>query len=150
MPAPSQRKSNHHAIKNHPSVNPLNQIDLNTDGLESLLADIKTAVQHTAIDVTGAHSIAGGAQHTFPAVDIGTNSGIFEFEIAGVLGHANMDFSLLVSHDNITYYTFPVLFQIIGLNLSSTFDMLFRYHRIRVVNNTGTTHTIDYIQSGRH
>ena len=77
MPAPSQRKSNHHAIKNHPSVNPLNQIDLNTDGLESLLADIKTAVQHTAIDVTGAHSIAGGAQHTFPAVDIGLNSGIF-------------------------------------------------------------------------
>ncbi len=85
MPSPSSRKMNQHAIRNHPAISPLNQIDLNTDGLETLLTSIRTAVEHTVITATHSLTIANGITHGFNAVDIGGPNGLYNFEVAGAL-----------------------------------------------------------------
>jgi len=116
----------------------------------SKLDQLITAVGHTVVDISNSAGIAAGFTHTFPSVDITASNGIFEFELAGTLGHANMTFSLEVSQNNVDFFPFPILFTIIGNNVSSNFDMVFRYHRIKVTNNSGSTHSISYIESGRH
>ena len=139
----SSRKANQHLIKNTVAKA---QLSSTHDKLDK----IQTAVGHTVIDVANVAGIAGSLTHTFPVVDITASNGIFEFELAGNLGHSNMDFGIEVSQNNIDWFPFPILFTIIGLNVSSTFDMVFRYHRIKVTNNTGSTHSVSYIESGRH
>jgi len=61
-----------------------------------------------------------------------------------------MDFNLEVSQNNIDWYPFPTVFTIMGTNVSATFDMVFRYHRIKVTNNTGANYSVQFIESGRH
>ena len=150
MPSPSSRKMNQHAIRNHPAISPLNQIDLNTDGLETLLTSIRTAVEHTVVEISHSTVIIGGVTVTFPTVDISASNGIFEFQFAGHLGHSNMTFALEVSQNNVDFHPFPVVFTIIGNNVSATFDMVFRYHRIKATNNTGGNYSVNFIHSGRH
>ena len=150
MPSPTSRKMNQHAIRNHPAISPLNQIDLNTDELETLLTSIRTAVEHTVVEISNSTVIIGGVTVTFPTVDISASNGIFEFQFAGHLGHNNMTFALEVSQNNVDFHPFPVVFTIIGNNVSATFDMVFRYHRIKATNNTGGNYSVNFIESGRH
>lgn len=139
----SSRKVNQHLIKNTVAKA---QSSFNHDKLDQII----TAVGHTVIDVANVAGIGGSFTHTFPVVDITASNGIFEFELAGNLGHADMTFGLEVSQNNIDFFPFPILFTIMGNNVSSSFDMVFRYHRIKVTNNTASTHTVSYIESGRH
>ena len=150
MPSPSSRKMNQHAIRNHPAISPLNQIDLNTDGLETLLTSIRTAVEHTVITATHSLTIASGITHGFNAVDIGGTNGQYKFEVAGALSDPGLVFSIEVSQDGITYYPYPHTFTILGSNISAVYDMTFRFHKIKVSNSTGSSQTVNLIHSGRH
>jgi len=150
MSTPTDRKLVSHLIKNTRNKDQNSNIIVNIDEIEPKLDQLITAVGHTVIDIANTTTVAGGATHVFPEVDISPGNGIFEFELAGQLGHANMDFSLEVSQNNIDFFPFPIIFQILGTNVSATFDMVFRYHRISVTNNTGSSYSVNYIESGRH
>ena len=150
MSSPSNRKLVSHLLKNTRNKEQNSNIIVNIDDIEPKLDQIITAVGHTVIYISNVAGIAGGYTHIFPSVDITGSNGIFEFELAGTLGHSNMDFSLEVSQDNVTFFPFPTLFTIMGTNVSATFDMVFRYHRIKCTNNTGSVHTVTFIESGRH
>lgn len=150
MTSPSNRKAINHLIRNSRHRDQNKEIILNIDDIEPKLDQIITAVGHTVIDIANSTVIIGGTTVTFPAVDITSSNGIFEFEMAGTLGHANMDFNLEVSQNNIDWYPFPTVFTIMGTSVSSTFDMVFRYHRIKVTNNTGANYSVQFIESGRH
>lgn len=150
MTSPSNRKAINHLIRNSRHRDQNAEIILNTDGIEPKLDQIITAVGHTVIDISNSTVIIGGTTVTFPEVDITSSNGIFEFEMAGTLGHSNMDFNLEVSQNNIDWYPFPTVFTIMGTNVSATFDMVFRYHRIKVTNNTGANYSVQFIESGRH
>ena len=150
MTSPSNRKAINHLIRNSRHRDQNKEIILNIDDIEPKLDQIITAVGHTVIDISNSTVIIGGTTVTFPAVDITSSNGIFEFEMAGTLGHANMDFNLEVSQNNIDWYPFPTVFTIMGTNVSATFDMVFRYHRIKVTNNTGANYSVQFIESGRH
>ncbi len=150
MTSPSNRKAINHLIRNNRHRDQNKEIILNIDGIEPKLDQIITAVGHTVIDIANSTVIIGGTTVTFPAVDITSSNGIFEFEMAGTLGHSNMDFNLEVSQNNIDWFPFPTVFTIMGTNVSATFDMVFRYHRIKVTNNTGANYSVQFIESGRH
>ncbi len=149
MPNQSIRK-HVHMLNNANNKMGLNKIDLNTDQVENLLGDIKTGVQHTVFELTHTASINPGMHHYFANVDIGATNGIYKFEIAGTIGNANMAFDFEVSHDGITFFSFPNIVTIIGTNFSATFDMVFRYHRLKVTNHHISTHSVNFIQAGRH
>lgn len=150
MTSPSNRKAINHLIRNSRHRDQNKEIILNIDDIEPKLDQIITAVGHTVIDISNSTVIIGGTTVTFPAVDITSSNGIFEFEMAGTLGHSNMDFNLEVSQNNIDWFPFPTVFTIMGTNVSATFDMVFRYHRIKVTNNTGANYSVQFIESGRH
>ena len=147
MTSPSNRRAINHLIRNNRHRDQNAEIILNTDGIEPKLDQIITAVGHTVIDTAG---IANGVTHTFPTVDISNLNGIFEFQIAGSLTHASANFELEVSQNNIDFFKFPIHFLQFGTEVSATFDMVFRYHRLKVTNTSGSTASFDYIESGRH
>jgi len=88
MTSPSNRKAINHLIRNNRHRDQNKEIILNIDGIEPKLDQIITAVGHTVIDISNSTVIIGGTTVTFPAVDITSSNGIFEFEMAGTLGHA--------------------------------------------------------------
>ena len=139
----SSRKANNHLLKNTVTKA---QLTASHDKLDK----IQTAIGHTVIDVSNTSTIAATTTFFFPKVDITDSNGKFEFNLAGVIGHADMDFSLEVSQNNIDWFQYPILFTTMGLNVSATFDMVFRYHRIKVTNNDASPNTVNFIQSGRH
>ena len=150
MSSPTTRKAISHLIKNSRSRDQNQEIILNTDGIEPKLDQIITAVGHTVVNISNSTVIIGGITVTFPTVDISASNGRFEFQFAGHLGHSNMTFGLEVSQNNVDFHPFPVVFTIIGNNVSATFDMVFRYHRIKATNNTGSNYSVNFIESGRH
>ena len=113
---------------------------------------IKAGVEHSSIDVAQTTLVGAGVTHTFTAVDTGSsNNGLYKFQIAGTVGHSNFDFELLVSQDDVTYYSYPhAYFTITNSTVFAHFELAFRYHRIRSTNHTGHDHTVTYIESGRH
>jgi len=150
MTSPSNRKAINHLIRNNRHRDQNKEIILNIDDIEPKLDQIITAVGHTVLEISNTAGIANGVTHTFPTVDISNLNGIFEFQIAGSLTHASANFELEVSQNNIDWYPFPTVFTIMGTNVSATFDMVFRYHRIKVTNNTGANYSVQFIESGRH
>ena len=150
MTSPSNRKVVNHLIKNTRYRNQNQEIILNTDEIEPKLDQIITAVAHTVMDISVSTVIIAGLTTTMAPVDISGSNGIFKFQFAGTLTHSNMSFAVEVSQNNVDWHPFPILFTTINNNVSSTYDMVYRYHRISVSNNTGGNHSINYIQSGRH
>jgi len=149
MPQQSIRK-HVHMLNNANNKMGLNKIDLNTDEVENLLTDVKTGVQHTVFEIAESASINPGMHFYTTPVDIGGTNGIYKFEVAGSSGHNNMSFDFEVSHNGVTYFSFPNIVTIIGTKFSATFDMVFRYHRIKITNHDISTHTVSFIQAGRH
>lgn len=136
MPSPSQRIANHHAIRNHPN--------------KASISNIQKAVEHKIFSNSHSQIIPASSSVDLPVVDIGTTDGIFKFEIVGSLSIATLQLEIEVSNNGILFLPFPHLFTTLGLHISATYDMTFRYHKIKITNPEISSKAITVLQSGRH
>ena len=97
-------------------------------------------------------TVAGGATFLSTSIDIGIHSGIYTFQWGGTESVNHLDYTLMVSNDNITFHPYHTAVALkIGGTISLSYDIGFRYHKLKIVNtDAALSGSIDLIYSGRH
>jgi len=101
---------------------------------------------------TNSHSltIAGNSSTTTSVTDLGANSGVYKIQLAGTTDHNNIDIVIQVSNDNSTYFDYnESIFTISSGSISGSFDLAFRYYKLEITDNSGSTANIELIESGK-
>lgn len=95
-------------------------------------------------------SIPGNSSHTTATTDLGADSGVYKINIAGTSNVSNIDIVVQVSMDNLTFYDYnESIFTISAGKISGSFDLTFRYFKLEIKDNSGSTATINLIESGK-
>ena len=97
-------------------------------------------------------TLVGGATFLSTSIDIGIHSGIYTFQWGGTESVNHLDYTLMVSNDNITFHPYHTAVALkIGGTISLSYDIGFRYHKLKIVNTDASlSGSIDLIYSGRH
>tara|TARA_R110000796_G_scaffold251245_1_gene382201 strand:- start:1366 stop:1797 length:432 start_codon:yes stop_codon:yes gene_type:complete len=125
-------------------------LDFNTNDIEPKLDQVIANTAHSVFCQNLSNQVVNGSS-TFdmPILDIGDKDGPFKVQVAGSETHS-MNYTLRVSHDNVTYYPYPLVITNLNGFISSTFDLTFRYSFLQIENPTGTDHTVNLILCARH
>ena len=95
-------------------------------------------------------SIVGHGSQTTPTTDLGADSGAYKINVAGTTDVNNIDIIIEVSNDNATFYDYnESIFTISAGKISGSFDLTFRYYRLKITDNSGSTATVNLIESGK-
>ena len=144
-----KRKFIYEARHTHNKTNvTLGNIDLNTDQLETKLDSLIVNTNHNEYINSTTATIGAGATTSTSATDLQTSTSIHHLQIVGTTTNTNLDIKLKVSTDNVTYYEMPsISLTTIGTVLSGCGDLNFRYYKIDITNNHGSSVDVTLIDS---
>tara|TARA_R110000764_G_scaffold33011_7_gene74157 strand:+ start:684 stop:1148 length:465 start_codon:yes stop_codon:yes gene_type:complete len=148
-----KRKASYHHSIAHIGNQSLNDINLNTDELETKMDIIIANTNHDTL-VNGEYNftILATESAEIPSIDIGSQSGQYMFQFAGTESSTNLDYTIWTSTDNITFYPLPsaVAVKTNGY-VSLEYNMMFQYHKLKIENtHASQTNTVTLVYSGRH
>ena len=133
----------------------LGNIEINADEVENKLDSVITNTLVVPITGNIVSVLGGGATVNSSPIDIGLTSGVYKVQWAGTESVAHLDYTLMVSSDNITYHPFhsvvALRFGVGGGTISLEYNMVFRYHKLKIVNtDAAVSATVDLVYSSRH
>tara|TARA_R110002153_G_scaffold184206_1_gene337394 strand:+ start:380 stop:847 length:468 start_codon:yes stop_codon:yes gene_type:complete len=134
----------HHSLGGTSHNSSLGQINLNTDELETKMDSVIVNTNHSEFTGTSTISIsASSTANVISAVDLGSGTAPHKINIVGTTTDTNIECIFQVSNDNITYYDLPHFINtVVGTKFSGIGDICFRYFKLNVKDNSGTTITV--------
>jgi len=133
-----QRLSNpHHEDDIEPKLDTLiTASNLTNTKLESIAVNTDSTTFHGVLNF----SLPILATQYSSIIDLGVSSKLLTFYWTGDQDSPSVNYQILVSSDNITYYPFTkAVFTQTATKVETHYQMAFRYHKLEVFNNNAST-----------